>query len=128
MIPLDIQYGDSNNSHEWAFPELCKSDEHSLAAPAVAYSADDRSASRLDPGNEVFAALPRKAQRGPQATPTDGELWAPEVASCLTSQALVNRSVVRWLIDTGCCMIPYLKLKRLINEMDTAIGQPENFP
>ncbi|MFM7986507.1 MAG: hypothetical protein ACKPKO_45060, partial [Candidatus Fonsibacter sp.] len=103
MILLDIKYGDPDYSHVWAFPEFCKAHDHSLAAPAITREiGGDGSVNRLDLGGSVFIAQDGGVQKDLRTRSTDGPMWVPEAASCLNSTALVNKSVDRWLIVTGC--------------------------
>lgn len=74
-----------------------------MAVPAIVHGTSvDASVNRLDLGGGVFIAHDDSSQTDRRTRPTDGMMWVQEAASCLDSTALMNKSVDRRLIDTGC--------------------------
>ena len=57
-------------------------------------------------GSDVFVAYDCRAREDSDLLPRVaqvtgcGPVWIPEAASCLTSKALVNDKIGRWLVDT----------------------------
>ena len=97
---------DVDLEHYLAYPEFMGSGPTDPALPAVATNSYvGRSTAILDLGNDVFVAYDRRAIKnitGPTSKTKYSPMWISEAASCLTTNAPMNKSMYKLLVDTGC--------------------------